>query len=732
MLILSSCHIQESETENNDSPKKSDTFELEGTVTKLFNSILPSAHAANEGSSKIQCLSTCNSNTDTCATLFLIKDNSSEEEICSTPVDTSGKYKFQIKNEKLLDQLPVRIFVSNFKGAPREAIAVINTKEGNDKVDLNTSTTVESEIIKDEIKKNGIDLIKESNEDPGKLLQKDLIEMCQGLVTEDNVQEIIKRHMGEIASSSTKFLIAEYRSLKREGGDFGPILERMKPFCEMTADQPYEEPTPTPIAPTPVPVEPIPTQIAPTPASVEPIPTPIAPTPTPVEPTPTPIAPTPAPVEPTPTPIAPTPAPVEPTPTPIAPTTTPVEPTPTPIAPTPVPVEPIPTPLAPTPATDLPQSDWFTLSSYFWDVFIGSPSGRSGHTAIWTGSEMIIWGGREKMVLPGKSKPEMKASCTGARYNPSSNQWNYISCSPYDPFVTRRYSHTAAWTGSKMIIWGGYQETQITSASWVDAGPTRDGGIYDPSTNSWSKIIAPIEVLSRFGHTAIWTGSEMIVWGGVIFGSNSLTSSGASYSRTWSPLPNPNLTLNTPSPRAGHTAIWTGNEMIIWGGTDSEGAALNTGARYNPVTKLWKTISITDAPSPRFGHTAIWTGSDMIIWGGSGDKNKNGYKYNPETNKWTPIATIDVPIGNLHTAVWTGTKMVIWGGMSVVDGALIYRNTGSSYDPVNDTWITVSTKNVPSERAGHTAVWTGSEMIIWAGGKTATEEFWNTGGKISP
>ena len=32
-----------------------------------------------------------------------------------------------------------------------------------------------------------------------------------------------------------------------------------------------------------------------------------------------------------------------------------------------------------------------------------------------------------------------------------------------------------------------------------------------------------------------------------------------------------------------------------------------------------------------------------------------------------------------------------------------------------DTWQQISTTNDPSERSGHTAVWTGTEMIVWGG-----------------
>ena len=42
----------------------------------------------------------------------------------------------------------------------------------------------------------------------------------------------------------------------------------------------------------------------------------------------------------------------------------------------------------------------------------------------------------------------------------------------------------------------------------------------------------------------------------------------------------------------------------------------NSGGRYNPSTDSWTATSTTDAPAARAGHTAVWTGSEMIVWGG--------------------------------------------------------------------------------------------------------------------
>ena len=58
-------------------------------------------------------------------------------------------------------------------------------------------------------------------------------------------------------------------------------------------------------------------------------------------------------------------------------------------------------------------------------------------------------------------------------------------------------------------------------------------------------------------------------------------------------------TTNAPTARDGHTAVWTGSEMIVWGGGDTSDNCLNTGGRYNPSTDSWTATSTTNAPTAR-------------------------------------------------------------------------------------------------------------------------------------
>jgi len=167
---------------------------------------------------------------------------------------------------------------------------------------------------------------------------------------------------------------------------------------------------------------------------------------------------------------------------------------------------------------------------------------------------------------------------------------------------------------------------------------------------------------------------------------------------------------NIPAGRHSHTAIWTGSEMIVWGGYDGN-AWLNTGSRYNPSTDSWTATSLTNAPQGRGVHTAVWTGTEMIVWGGWNFPNtlNTGGKYNPSTDSWTATSTTNAPGSRYyHTAVWTGSEMIVWGG----NGDL---NTGGRYNPITNSWTVTSTINAPTGRWLHTAVWTGGQMIVWSG-----------------
>jgi len=320
-----------------------------------------------------------------------------------------------------------------------------------------------------------------------------------------------------------------------------------------------------------------------------------------------------------------------------------------------------------------------------------------------------IWTGEEMIIWGGDlDGDEINITNTGGRYNPQSDSWVDMSTTGAP---SPRFNHTAIWTGEEMIVWGGRNQSSLLN----------NGAKYDPLTDTWTPVTLTSNPGSRWGHTAVWTGSDMIIWGG----NTSLldftpTNTGAKYNPntdSWTSMSSPAL------PRLLHTSLWNGFEMIVWG-------LFNTGAKYNYDLNTWSNITSTGAPSPRVKHTAVWSGSQMIVWGGFDSGNSSsvyndGATYNPGTNTWTPISLTNAPTARYgHTAIWSGTEMIVWGGES----SSVKFNTGSRYVPNTNTWISTTLTNAPDARTNHTAIWTGTEKIIWGGINGLT---FNSGAKYS-
>lgn len=320
---------------------------------------------------------------------------------------------------------------------------------------------------------------------------------------------------------------------------------------------------------------------------------------------------------------------------------------------------------------------------FFQPVTYNAPSLRGEHTAIWDGNRMIVWGGYD---LNSNSYLN-----DGKIYDPSNDVWQSISNSA----IEERSFHSAVWTGLEMIIWGGINESYTFG----------NGSMYNPTSNTWQSMSSTNGPSSRFSHTAIWTGQEMIIWGGTLAGTLVRTDHKRynPVNDSWSNITN----VNSPSARVNHSAIWTGDRMIIFGGKLSNGTITNTGGIYDPATDSWSTISTLNGPPNGLSeHTAIWTGTEMITFGGrknGGGLENNFYKYNPIDDTWVQGNNTNKPISTIyHTAIWTGDKMIVYGGPDEIAGI---------YDPSINSW---ENQNIVNNLnfVKHTAIWTGNAMIV--------------------
>lgn len=362
---------------------------------------------------------------------------------------------------------------------------------------------------------------------------------------------------------------------------------------------------------------------------------------------------------------------------------------------------------------------------------VNAPTGRLSAASVWTGKELIIWGGDDGA-----------ATNTGSRYNPKSDTWQTMSASPLAP---RAYM-PAVWTGSEMVIWSGYNvhigqvyrdgarynpktglwtpislagapaATLYHSAVWtgqevlVWGGATGETGHgrYDPASNSWRSMSAAGAPVSRYAHNAVWTGSEMLVQGGWPAGG-----SGGRYdpaSDRWTLM----SATNAPPNGQYGSLVWTGTEALAWGGLDENFGYRNDGARYRLDTDQWLPMTSMNVPSARGYHSAEWTGAEMVVWGGYGSMpTDRGARFDPATNHWSPMSSLGQPMPRQNaTSVWTGSEIIYWGGGTTDP---FTPDTGGRYNPATDSWQGVSRQNAPFSTYGHTAVWTGSEMITYGG-----------------
>lgn len=307
------------------------------------------------------------------------------------------------------------------------------------------------------------------------------------------------------------------------------------------------------------------------------------------------------------------------------------------------------------------------------------------HEGVWTGTEAVVWGGGIKDVV---------VIASGQRYNLGTNTWSPLPVAGAPP---GRLGHTAVWTGSEMIVFGGFDPV----------GVLNNGGRYDLTSDAWSPIDDPSPGNGRAEHTAVWTGSEMIVFGG--FDGTGVRNDGLRYNPaqdSWS------ATAVSDVARQLHLAVWTGTEMIIFGGltiVNFDAAAVNSPRAYNPATDSWRTLP--DPPfAPRLNAKGVWTGTELVVFGGLDAEFRpqgGGARYNPAMNAWVPLPTLNAPTPrDEHSMVFgDGEVYVVGGGRD--------DTVGARWRLADDTWRPLTRVLAPNPSRG-TAGWTGEALIVVA------------------
>jgi hypothetical protein len=337
----------------------------------------------------------------------------------------------------------------------------------------------------------------------------------------------------------------------------------------------------------------------------------------------------------------------------------------------------------------------------------GGFSPREKAAYVSTGSQLFIWGGVNESGT---------ALNSGALYDPRDDTWLAIATGANTP--TPRSLPSAAWTGSVVVVWGGFDP--------VSMQPLADGAIYDPVDDAWSPMSPG--PMARAGALGVYSDHRVVFFGGhdamgPLGGLDVYDPAGDS----WEPG-------MTGSPPATADPAAAGGSLTFW--TYGGRTAMNTG-----VTDLsyWSMTSArwmgSDPLDPgRWGSFAAFADATFFVWGGR-DVNGpfgDGFGYSIAAAQWEEMSDESAPSGRFaidRESGWTFAvdpegfrpAIVVLGGL---DAPGSYLRDGGVYDTDDETWDDIPAWPSMASHAFGAAGIASDELVIWGGrnGSTLTNE----------
>lgn len=256
------------------------------------------------------------------------------------------------------------------------------------------------------------------------------------------------------------------------------------------------------------------------------------------------------------------------------------------------------------------------------------PSGVAYASAVWTGTDALLLGG-----VSDRSSTTLNDI---TRFNPSTSTTTVINTMP-----TELKETSAALDSGTVYLFGGRDDSNSRTAAVTP---------FDATTGNVLSTTTPSLPSARYGTSATIDpdARQVYIVGGrdsgtlddiLVYdiGANTLTT-----------------VASMPQPRMFTASVWTGDELLIFGGGPYDIL------RYDPVANV---VQETGVMLPNDEISAIWDGDNAFIFAGDflGPISKI-YKYDPIANELTAMAT-QLPSPRKATAsVWTGEEALIIGG----------------------------------------------------------------------
>ena len=316
----------------------------------------------------------------------------------------------------------------------------------------------------------------------------------------------------------------------------------------------------------------------------------------------------------------------------------------------------------------------YNYSSNKWmlaNIIGQKPSARFDHAGIPYKDSFIIFGGE---LADGSYTNELWL------YNCSTNIWQLLNFNPYIHGLKLHTINFAKSTlkGESLYVFGGQNNNQSLISSQIY--------IYNLNKNTWSNpphIYGKDLYLRVYGHSAIFYEDlgSLVVFGG--FHANISLKPGELTNRlllynidnnVWSILSN---LANVPPALAYHTAVVSGNYMIIFGGLTFETLTANC-----PLSSKIYYYNL---------HCNIWVGEEILT-----------KQYENKPSKWYPGVRFS------HTAVIKNKQtLIIIGGYdqtSILSGVVAYQ--------LPKTVVFLNTSSRTEQHGIHCVLYTSKELCM--------------------
>jgi len=231
----------------------------------------------------------------------------------------------------------------------------------------------------------------------------------------------------------------------------------------------------------------------------------------------------------------------------------------------------------------------------------------------------------------------------------SGNGIETLDSGPLSP----RGDAAVVWTGREVVVWGGDLEASNMGVPGPDQA-FADGAAYDPATRRWRTIAPSLLPATSDPPAGVWADGEVVFFRG-------------REAAAWDPERDQWRSLPAPE-RPVTGAVWTGRELIT----------LPDFAALDPSTREWRSLPVP--PVQLSSEVARWAGQELLVVGQSepaavpaGDAR--GMSYDPAADRWRELPPSGVDAQAID-ADWNGRELVV----------VNYDMTAAAYDPAANRW----------------------------------------------